>query len=83
MVSVVLGMLWCGMIGLVFSLAAYADHRAVEYKKASYKRKWAWCCAITGIVLFVLIVTAVVLAATVFEDDTKDFLCDNWEINCD
>ena len=82
MVTLSLGMFWCGILGLVFSLTAYADHRAVEYKKAAFKRKWAWCCAITGIVLFLLLVGGIVVAATVFGDETEDFLCDNFDTNC-
>ena len=83
MITLALGMFWCGITGLVCSLAAYSDHRALEYKKSVYKRRWAWICVATGIVLFVLIAVLIIVVAEVFLGEMKDFLCDSFGIDCD
>ena len=58
-IVLVLGMLWCGVAGLVCSLAAYADHRALEFRKERSKLRTAWCCVLTGILVFMLMVSFV------------------------
>ncbi len=76
MISLMVGMLWCGVTGLVCSLAAYADYRAVEYGKAARKRNAACCCALTGVAVFMLLVAGALVALMVYPDEARDFICD-------
>ncbi len=72
-----LGAFWCGFFGVICSLTSYTDHKNAEYDRASYKKKWAWCCSIFGVLISLAWITVVVVLIIVLWDDTKDYLCDH------
>ena len=69
-----------GFIALLFSLTSYTDHKSGDYSRASYKRRCAWGCAMTGIALSVLLAVALVLLFVVYLPETASQLC-NWGYN--
>ena len=60
---------FCGFLGVLFSIWSYVDHKSGDYERASFKRRWSWGCAIFGILLSLLIITAALVVIFVFHDD--------------
>ena len=51
----------CNVLGLVFSLTSYADHKTGDYERSNYKRKCSWGWTVTAIILGLLSILAVLL----------------------
>jgi len=53
--------LCCNLLGLVFSLTAYTDHKTGDYPRSGYKKRCAWGCTVTAIILGLLTILAILL----------------------
>lgn len=63
-----------GFFGLLCSIFSYVDHKSADYERSAYKRKCSWGCSITGIIITLLGVLAVILIFVVFPEQLKDTL---------
>lgn len=59
---------WCGFCGLLFSVLSYVDHKSGDYERSSFKRKCSWGCSMTGIIIYLLIIAAILVLVFAFPD---------------
>ena len=57
------------------SMLSYTDHKSGDYDRARYKRRWAWCCSMTGLVLTLMVITAIVVLVVVYATQTASIIC--------
>ena len=64
----------CGVFGFMFAILSYVDHKAHDYERARYKRRWSWGCTIVGILVFTVIIVAIIIAVVAFTASVTMFL---------
>ena len=56
----------CSFFGMMCALMSYSDHKGGDYDRSAYKRRCAWGCSMTAIVLGVLFIVSIVVLAVVW-----------------
>lgn len=51
----------CALLGLLFSVLAYTDHKVGDARRADGKRRWAWFCTVLAFLLMIAAVVALVV----------------------
>ncbi len=71
---------WCGCLALVYSVLAYTDHKAEDYRRAHRKRTCSWAWAIGGILFSIAICVICLVVRYAYWEQFMHWICEKIDL---